>query len=232
MNASEFYVQEYAFITKEADAYFERNAAATLVPAPTDHHVLSALRPIALPERGVLIDVGGGTGQLAAGFLEIHPGWRATVIEPSQRAIEAGRMAFPSIEFRKGSITNPDDMALGPADLVFVCTVFCWVERGLLSRAVSNVDLICRNSGLLVISDFDSPFRRANPYKHYDGLFTFKQDYAGIFPGLGTYTLLSRESISLLDHTTSDERDPYDQQWATSILRKDLTGLYYKAPLS
>jgi hypothetical protein len=83
-----------------------------------------------------------------------------------------------------------------------------------------------------VISDFDSPIPRANPYKHHEGLLTFKQDYAGIFGALGTYTLLSRESSSLVDHTRSDECDSYDQQGVTSILRKDLTGRYYKAPLS
>jgi SAM-dependent methyltransferase len=230
MNASEVYLQETTFITKEADAWFERNAPATVIPASPDHHMLSALRRIALPERGTFIDVGGGTGQLAAGFLEAHPGWRVKVVELSQRAIEAGRMAFPTIEFHKGSITNPDDIALEPADLVLVSGVFPWVERALLSRAVSNVDLICRNSGLLAISEFDSPFPRANPYKYHQGLFTFKQDHAGIFQALGIYTLLFRESTSLVDHTRSDKRDPYDQQWATSILKKDLTGRYYRAP--
>jgi SAM-dependent methyltransferase len=232
MNPAEGYPQETAFVTKEADAYFERNAPATLVPAPPDHRVLSTLQRIGLPKRGVLIDVGGGAGQLAAGFLEVYPGWSAKVIEVSRRAIDAGKKAFPTIEFREGSITEADNLAFEPADLVLVCGgVFCWVERALLSRAVSNVDLICRNSGLLAIGDFDSPFPRANPYKHHQGLFTFKQDYAGIFQALGTYTLLSRESTSLVGCTGSDERDPYDQQWVTSILKKDLTGRYYQAPL-
>jgi SAM-dependent methyltransferase len=232
MNAAEVYPQETAFITKEADAYFERNAPATLVPAPPDHRVLSILRRIALPERGVLIDVGGGTGHLAAGFLEVYPRWSAKVIEVSRRGIDAGKKAFPTIDFRQGSISKADDLAFEPADLVLVSGVFCWIERALLSRAVSNVDLICRNSGFLVICDFDSPFPRANPYKHHNGLFTFKQDYAGIFSALGTYTLLSRESTSSVENTGSDERDSYDQQWVTSILRKDLTGRYYKATRS
>jgi len=228
MNAAEVYPQETAFVTKEADAYFERNAPATLVPAPPDHRVLSTLRRIGLPKRGVLVDVGGGTGQLAAGFLEAYPGWSAKVIEPSRRAIEAGKKAFPTVDFREGSISKPDDLAFEPADLVIVSGVFCWIERALLSRAVSNVDLICRNSGFLVICDFDAPFPRANPYKHHNGLFTFKQDYAGIFCALGTYTLLSRESTSSVEYTRSDEHDPYDQQWVASILRKDLTGRYYR----
>lgn len=199
------------------------------MPEPPDNAVLSALNRVGLPKQGVLIDVGGGTGRLAAGFLENYPEWSAKVVEPSRRAIDAGKKVFPAIEFHQGSITQSGDLAFAPADLVLVSAVFHWVERALLSRAVSNVDLICKNAGLLVISDFDSAFPRANPYKHHEGLFTFKQDYAAVFRALCTYTTLFRESVSFVDHA-SDQSDPYDQQWVLSILQKDISGRYYRCP--
>lgn len=113
------------------------------------------------------------------------------------------------------------------ADVVLVSSVFCWVDRHLLSRAVCNVDHSLKNGGILVISDFDSPSMRANPYRHHPGVFTYKQDYTKIFTSLGSYHMILHRSENLEGHSSSDETDPYDRQWSTSVLRKDVNKRYF-----
>lgn len=85
--------------------------------------------------------------------------------------------------------------------------------------------------GVLVVADFDSPFLRANPYKHFAGAYSYKQDYAQIFNSLGIYHTVYRFSENLVEHSASDNNDPYDRQWAITILKKDLQGRYFRPQL-
>lgn len=220
--------QETIFVRKEADAWFTRNATTVVKAASPEHRVLAALRQVDLPKAGVLLDIGGSSGMIAEGFRQEHSSWTCRVVEPSGEAIAAGAEAFPHVEFSQGSIAQPEGLPWGEADVVLVSGVFCWVDRRLLSRAICNVDVALKPSGLLVISDFDPPFLRANPYHHHPGLYTYKQDYAEIFRQLGTYHLLYRHSETMTSHSASDEGDRYDCQWATSVLRKDLQGRYFQ----
>ena len=101
------------------------------------------------------------------------------------------------------------------------------MDRELLSRAVCNVDSTLKDGGLLVITDFDSPSMRRNPYQYYSEIYTYKQDYARIFAELGTYHLVYRKSENLDNSSGFDKSDYYDRQWVTSILKKDVTGRYF-----
>jgi SAM-dependent methyltransferase len=218
--------QESAFRDGEADAWIRRNPGAVTV-APSHHPALAALGAVGVGESGSLIDVGGAAGSVAAGFLRLHPGWSARVVDLSGEAIEMGRAAFPEIRFDQGSITrslplsgNPD----GGYDVVLVSGVLCWVERALLSAAVASTDAALADGGLLVISDFNAPHQRINPYAHRPGLFTYKQDYTQCYLGLAIYHEEYRRSY--VAGSESDPTDPYDARWVTSVLRKDLNGRY------
>jgi SAM-dependent methyltransferase len=220
--------QERAFLEGEADAYARRNPG--VVAAPADDPVLVALSTVGLPATGALIDVGGAAGRLAAGFLRDRPEWSVRVVEPSGVAIEQGRRLFPGVVFDQGTITRtlPAGPRSGGYDVVVVCGVLCWVDRGLLSHAVAHTDAVVADGGLLVVSDFDAPFPRANPYAHRDGLFTYKQDYAACYLALGIYHLEYRLSF---DHgSRADPADPYDRRWSVAILRKDVAGRYAGSP--
>jgi SAM-dependent methyltransferase len=216
--------QEAAFLEGEADAWFRRNQGSNAAVS-ADDPILDALRVIQLPERGTLCDIGGSSGRFAAGFLRDYPRWTARVVEPSLEAIHAGRESFPSIEFLQGSISNPIPDFHGTAyDLVLVSGVLCWVDRSLISRAIANTDAAVADGGVLVISDFDPPFPRANPYSHLEGLFTYKQDYVACFLALGIYQLELRRTIAR--GSAANQSDPYDRHWVTAVLRKTLRGRY------
>jgi SAM-dependent methyltransferase len=219
--------QEKVFVEQEADAWFNRNPAV-VEPVAANHRVLKALNSIELPSEGCLLDIGGATGSVSAGFLRDHPKWKVRVVEPSAKAIAAGKQAFPKLDFAQGSISQREGMPWIDSDVVIVSGVFCVVDRNVLTQAIANVDAALKNGGLLVISDFDSPSLRANPYKHYPGLFTYKQDYAEIFRTLGTYQLISRQSSKFDGLSSGDISDPYDLQWVTVVLCKDTCGRYFQ----
>lgn len=218
--------QERAFLEGEADAWMRRNPDSTTLP-PADDPVLAALAVCPLAERGALLDVGGAAGRISAAFLRDHPRWFVRVVDASGEAIAAGRRAFPDVRFDQGTITKPLPPAEPPRtayDVVVVAGVLCWTERGLLGQAIANTDAAVADGGHLVLADYDPPFPRANPYAHRAGLFTYKQDYAQCYLALGIYHLVHRRSF--VYDSAADPTDPYDRQWMTAVLRKDLTGRY------
>lgn len=218
--------QEQAFLDGEADAWMRRNPYSAELP-PADDPLLAAFAVCEFPEKGAFLDAGGAAGRIGAAFLRSHPSWLVRVVDASGEAIAAGRRAFPDVLFDQGTLTKPLPAAYperAAYDVVVVSGVLCWIERGLLSHAIANTDAALVDGGLLVIADHDAPIPRANPYVHRAGLFTYKQDYANCYLALGTYHLMYRRSI--VYGSAANPADPYDRQWMTAVLRKDLTGRY------
>lgn len=221
--------QERAFLEGEADAWIRRNPDSTTF-ASADDPVIAALAGCELAERGALLDAGGAAGRIGAAFLRDHPSWFVRVVDASGEAIAAGQRAFPDVQFDQGTLTRPlpaSDSERGTYDVVVVSGVLCWIERSLLSQAIANTDAAVADGGLIVLADYDAPFPRANPYAHRAGLFTYKQDYAHCYLALGTYHLVHRRSF--VYDSAANPADPYDRQWMTAVLRKDLTGRYARS---
>lgn len=223
--------QEEAFVKFEADAWYDRNKSVIMEPVTADHKVIKAIIESGASQSGCFIDIGGGAGMVAAGFTKLHPGWQGTVLEPSKKAVEAGSIAFPWLNFICGSLTQKKDIPNKMYDMAIVCGVLTWIDRPLLSQAFANIDSLLKPDGCVVISDFYTPFPRANRYHHKDGLYTFKQDYSLPFLALNTYTEIYRKSGPMNGHTHFDPSDPYDIWWMTTVLKKDLFGLYSRASI-
>jgi len=227
-NSTQRSSQESVFIEKEADAWFERNAKAILEPVKSNHRIIQALKQLQISHPFTLVDLGGGSGKVSAGIIETFPNCNATVLEPSAKAIQAGKERFPSIEFLQGSLTQASEMPARNFDLVLVSGVFCWIDRSLLSQAVANVDRLVKPGGYLLISDFETPYPRANPYHHHPDLYTYKQNYFQPFLALNIYTEIYASAGPIEAHSSANENDPYDTWWATAILQKDMHGRYQR----
>jgi len=211
--------QEDIFITSEADAWFERNISNATEPASDNHNVIKAMISSELPESGNLIDIGGGTGTIAAGIMKLFPRWKATVLEPSQKAKDLGLKTFPWIEFIKGSLSKKENIPNKSYDLAIISMVFTWIDRNFLSQAIANIDSLVKPGGHIIIQDFYAPFPKINNYHHKKGLFTYKQDYTLPFIALNTYIELYKKNICV-SHTNYDKNDPYDTWLTTSVLQK------------
>ncbi len=217
--------QENIFIEGQSDAWFDRNFKNGIKAASDEHKIIQLIKSLNLPSSGNLIDLGGAAGSLAAGIIKNYPSWKATVLEPSQKAVNAGSKIFPWIDFIRGSVAKKNDMPNKVFDLAIISGVFCWIDRSLLSQAIANIDSLIKPNGHIIISDFYTPFPRANDYHHLDGIFTYKQDYSLPFKSLNIYTEIYRNS-GPVKHSNFDNVDPYDVWTLISVLQKDLMGRY------
>jgi ubiquinone/menaquinone biosynthesis C-methylase UbiE len=219
--------QEDIFIKREADAFYERNFSRLSVPVPKNHNVIKSIKNIKLPKSASFIDLGGGTGAVTAGIKKSQPSWKATVLEPSKKAIKLGSKIFPWIDFVNGSLTQKKDMPKKTYDLVIISMVFSWIDRSLLSQAIANVDNLVKPKGYILIHDFYTPFPHANSYHHKEGLFTYKQDYALPFLSLNTYTEVCR-NLGKDANSSFDKDDQYDATTMVAVLQKDLSNRYLR----
>jgi len=124
-------------------------------------------------------------------------------IDVSEEAIADGKKSFPEIELRQGVLSNlPYKESF---DLVIVNFVLHWIDRDMLTRAIAEIDRVVKWNGYLVLGDFLPDFPTKRHYHHRPGepIFTYKQDYAEIFRGLGFYKEITRITFS---HDRADAR--------------------------
>jgi len=178
-------LQDELFIGSEGDRWFERNRQAlnrfdVAADLPLRLLELYGLRP------GRVLEIGAANGfRLAA--IQARTGASAVAVEPSRRAIANGKASFPSIHFVEGSATS---MPLQEGfDLVIVNFVLHWIDRGNLLRAVAEIDRLVKDSGYLLVGDFQPVNRRRVRYHHRPqaNVFTYMQNYAEIFLESGLY---------------------------------------------
>lgn len=214
--------------SRGGDEYFLRNRSGQ-EDAATKHpsiRLLTSWASDGLPPVGRAAVLGGAGGREAAG-LQCHlPDWNISNVDISPDAIEFGRTAFPSIDHHCMNIASDSPRlpeAIGENDLVFVVGVLLWIDRGVLSRAIANIDESLRDGGLLLLADFLPPTRRKNPIRHAPEYFTFKQDYSKAFLSLGTYETVCIETRL---EPQPENIDEHERRMATHLLRKNLYGLY------
>lgn len=136
-------------------------------------------------------------------------------------------MLYPGLELHQGVLSNPP--VDGQFDLVIVNYVMHWIDRSTLARSICSIDNFVKDGGLLLLGDFLPDYQQRRRYHHLPQkhVFTYKQDYPGIFTSLGLYKELARFTY---DHDTPDS---YALQPATSptrgacsLLHKSFDGYY------
>ena len=222
--------QETAFVEGEADRFFERNYEASISPVGGKNEVIQAICSLEMAQSGKLIDLGGGSGRISAAFGILYPEWDITVVDASLKSINAGKKYFKDIKFRQKSISDPQIKEFGKFDLVILSFVLTWIDRSFLSQVVANADSLVKDKGYIVINDFSTQYNKTVPYHHLEGLLTYKQDYAKTFLGLGTFFEIYR-MVTQMESDAPEKLDDYQSMRCTSILRKDLKGLYSPSKL-
>lgn len=211
--------QRSVFVDSEGDAYYARNQSS--VHSLEHDPLLRAYRELELDAKSVL-EVGSSDGwRLAAmrdeGIGEAHHG-----VDPSGRAVEAGRAKHPAIDLRVGTADRLpfDDRSLDLVAYGF-CLYLC--DRGDLFRIASEADRVLRDGGSIAVYDFhtDEPYR--NDYSHRPGLVSFKMDHARLFDWSPAYRVVHHD---VFPHPTADGSAPAtwtdDDLVAVTVLRKDL----------
>jgi SAM-dependent methyltransferase len=219
--------QDQVFLEGEADRWFARNrdylARRDLFDWPL--HLLSGLA--GRQEIKSVLEVGCSNGWRLARMRADHGEHRRYVgVDPSEEALAQGRAAFPGVELHRGLLS---ELPLRETfDLVIVNYVLHWVDRGSLARSVAEIDRMVADGGYLLVGDFLPDHQQKRSYHHLPGadVFTFKQNYAGIFTALGTYSELVRVAHGHAEKKPEYAPSPSGERAVCCLLRKSLSDYY------
>lgn len=186
--------QETVFRDGEGDAWFARNRDALLARNGPDwvEFLVSLLGDKS--RISSVCDLGCANGwRLARLASLVAPGARLTGVDASAAAIADGRARYGDVTLMHGIVEAPPPLG-APFDLVIASFVLHWIARRQLASAIAAIDGIVTRGGYLALADFlpDRPTKRI--YHHLPGedVWTFKQDYAQCFLGLGLYREIAR----------------------------------------
>jgi len=221
--------QDDLFAASEGNRYFLRNQEAYNAFNPGQDPPIRLLELYQVRPKNAL-EVGCSSGFRLAAIAERY-GARVVGCEPSAEAIAAGRQRYPKVEFIQARASAlPLD---GPFDLVIVNYVFHWIDRSTLLRSVAEVDRVVADGGFLLLGDFAPVNRHKRPYHHLPGesVFTYKQDYAGVFLASGLYYPVG---MLIGDHSTGDLQScvPEDDRAGHWLMRKTLGENYVERTLT
>ena len=189
--------QTRAFLEGEGDAWFARNAAALAQKGSFLEFDLIRAELQPFKDRiDSLLEIGCGDGHKTAMLAESFEA-SGCGVDPSAQAISEGlaRPATAGLDLRVGSASGLD-WPDGSFDLVYFGFCLYLVGRDDLMRVVAEADRVLRPGGFLVILDFDPAQRHRRAYHHRPGLFSYKNDYPGLFTASGHYHLFAKRSFS------------------------------------
>lgn len=226
--------QEDYYLQVEADAYFKRNLPAMAQKGPEtsgSRQALSgSLRLIELTQRAnikpkSMVDIGGSNGYFTSAFQKSF-GCKATLIEPSSKAIDYATKHYPNIKAIRG-VASSIPLADNSADAVVVKGVFCWIGREALLKAIAEIDRILVDGGYLLISDFhpDTPRKRVNRHAADADIYCFKTDHSRIFLDSGLYSVVASE-VFIDENDFLPGGDIYDFRHQNLILHKSYLNYY------
>ena len=157
-------------------------------------------------------------------------GWRLEVlrkkygcevwgVEPSQKAVMAGKSLFREVHLEVGSADHLPFEASSFDCLTFgFCLYLC--DRDDLPQIVSEADRVLKPGGHLIIYDFFTEKPMRVPYAPMAGVFSYKMDYSSLFDSYPNYSVLSRQLFQMSSHQPiSKISDPNDTT-AVFILKK------------
>jgi SAM-dependent methyltransferase len=187
--------QRDAFVGHEGDSYFQRNAKVLAKSSPIRSLVVERIAyHAAATDVTCILEIGcaSGTNLAALHGLQAMKGYG---IDPSHEAIQSGKHAFPFLDLRAGTA---DGLPYDDAQMDVVWFGFCLylMDRPLLHRVITEADRVLKDGGMIAIFDFDPDAPCVRPYRHSEGVDTFKMDYSAMFTCDPAYVLVEKLSFS------------------------------------
>lgn len=215
--------QNEIFSREEGNAWFNRNAAKlqTLEQARLAEDVRYTCQTLAPFKADIeqVLEIGCSNGIKLEAICQALDA-SGVGIEPSSDAVDAGMARNKAAKIQLLTGTG-DDLPCPAESFDLVCFAFCLYlfDRKTLMRALSEADRVLKPGGFLVITDFDPGFSHKRPYDHYQGLFSYKQDYTAFYTASAFYHLVGKHSFS---HSRPSFDENSDERVATSILYKEI----------
>jgi SAM-dependent methyltransferase len=219
--------QDQVFLAGEADQWFVRNRDALERADRFDWpiHLLEGLEGSeAIPS---FLELGCSNGWRLARLRERFGADKRYVgVDPSAEAVGKGMEMHAGIELHRGVLAEIP--LQGKFPFVLVHYVLHWVERSTLMRSLAEIDRLVEDGGYLMIGDFLPDFPQRVPYHHLPGqeIYTYKQDYAGVFRALGLYSEILRVTHGHGRNEGAFSFTPSRDRGICTLLRKSAAGFY------
>lgn len=179
--------QETEFLNGEGNCWYERNK-----DKPGNYTRNGIICDHTPHEHSSIMEIGCGDGRYLSDLQNLY-GCMCIGCDPSGEAIVIGRNRYPDLElYINTALRVPMTLDF---DLVIYgfCLYLCDPDH--LSMIVATGDQILQDGGHLVIHDFDPDHPHKVPYKHAEGLFSYKQDYSKLWLANPAYSLVHKELI-------------------------------------
>ena len=207
--------QKDIFLESEGDKWFLRNKEK-LISGKIREDILDPLLPF-LKSGMKFLEVGCSVGTSLNYIKSKVPGLEVYGMDPSKAAIIEGEKLFPSLNFKLGTVDNIDHLG---KKFDFILFGFCLylVDRESIEKLATKVNSALIPGGNLGIIDFDTRTPRQNPYSHYDGVFSYKMDYAQIFLKDPNYYLVTKKCWS---HSGDSFSEDLNERCSTQVLYRE-----------
>lgn len=218
--------QKDAFISYEADAWFDRNKSVLLNYNKERDRVLSLLKDYNLAPKNVL-EIGCSAGYRLNAIKNSFEDCSVFGIEPSKEAIKYGEQQYPGVNFINGTADDLSSLEDESMDVVIVGFVFYVIDRNIFFKVVAEIDRVLKNGGILIIVDFFSETALKTVYQHITAFsaFSFKQNYDEVFTASKLYYLLDKSTWNHSEKVL-DASDNYYDKYSISLLKKDVSASY------
>lgn len=193
--------QSAAFSAGEGDQWFERN-----LDAPMNGDVIRVLTTLECRPK-TIVEIGCGTGRYLNAMWREYGG-HCIGFDPSQQAIDYGRKKHLRLDLRVG--TAGSFYGIHMDVLVFGFCLYL-VDRHDLFRVVDDADWCVKDNGYIIIHDFDQATPKKVPYKHKDGLYSYKMDYSKLWLANPAYKLISKTPTEEGESVTIIQKKGWDR---------------------
>lgn len=180
-------LQKEHFLYGEGDAWYRRNKA--IVDYGPDDPIIRAIKELSDPPKAIL-EIGCSDGGRLRAIKEFLPSAKMSGVEPSVEALLANAV-LRNVDFDLVRSTA-DDLPFNDSVFDLVIFGFCLylLDRSDLFKAVAEADRVLADKGNLIIYDFQPQGPRRRPYKHLDGVTSFKMDYPDLFCANPAYEIV------------------------------------------
>lgn len=180
------------FLQSEGDEWLKRNSET--LESGTDHlgHLALMYQVLKSQEEKIekILEVGCSSGE-RLDFLCRAFSAQGAGVDPSASAIRVGSSRVKSenhgrLQFVRG-LSNNLPFEEQSFDLIYLGFFLYLEDRETLLLSLSEADRVLKAGGFIILRDFYPEKPHRVRYEHYDGLFSYKNDYIAFFLALGHY---------------------------------------------